>query len=76
MQKRSLTIAGHRTSLALEPEFWDGLEAMAAASDLPLPQLIQQIDETRSSGNLSSEVRLAVLHWYRQQAEAAKATAV
>lgn len=69
MQKRSLTIAGHRTSLALEPEFWDGLEAMTAAAGLPLPQLIQQIDEARTSGNLSSEVRLAVLRWYRQQAE-------
>lgn len=69
MQKRSLTIAGHRTSLALEPEFWDGLEVMAAATGLPLPQLIQQIDEARSSGNLSSEVRLAVLRWYRQLAE-------
>ena len=68
MQKRSLTIAGHRTSLALEPEFWEGAEAMAAARDVPLPQLIQEIDEARASGNLSSEVRLAVLHWYRQQA--------
>lgn len=68
MQKRSLTIAGHRTSLALEPEFWDGLEAMAAAGNLPLPQLVQQIDESRSSGNLSSEIRLAVLRWYRQGA--------
>lgn len=69
MQKRSLTIAGHRTSLALEPEFWEGAEAMAAARGLPLPHLIQEIDEARTSGNLSSEVRLAVLHWYRQQAE-------
>jgi predicted DNA-binding ribbon-helix-helix protein len=74
LQKRSLTIAGHRTSLALEPEFWDCLEAMAAANDLPLPQLIQQIDEARSSSNLSSAVRLAVLHWYRQRAEGAVAT--
>lgn len=69
MQKRSLTIAGHRTSLALEPEFWAGAEALAAARGLPLPQLIQEIDEARASGNLSSEVRLAVLHWYRQRAE-------
>jgi len=72
LQKRSLTIAGHRTSLALEPEFWEGAEAMAAARDLPLPQLIQEIDEARASGNLSSEVRLAVLLWYRQQAEQAR----
>ncbi|HEV7275349.1 MAG TPA: ribbon-helix-helix domain-containing protein [Devosiaceae bacterium] len=71
MQKRSLTIAGHRTSLALEPEFWEGAEAMAAARNVALPQLIQEIDETRASGNLSSEVRLAVLQWYRQQAESA-----
>jgi predicted DNA-binding ribbon-helix-helix protein len=67
LQKRSLTIAGHRTSLALEREFWEGLEAMARNSGLPLPQLIQQIDQTRTSGNLSSEVRLAVLRWYRGQ---------
>jgi predicted DNA-binding ribbon-helix-helix protein len=71
LQKRSLTIAGHRTSLALEPEFWEGAEAMAAARNVALPQLIQEIDETRASGNLSSEVRLAVLQWYRQQAESA-----
>jgi predicted DNA-binding ribbon-helix-helix protein len=47
---------------------------MAAAGDMALPQLIQQIDEARSSGNLSSEVRLAVLHWYRQRAEGTIAT--
>ncbi|MFD1944955.1 ribbon-helix-helix domain-containing protein [Paradevosia shaoguanensis] len=65
MQKRSLTIAGHRTSLALEPEFWAGLEAMAAARDLPLAAVIRDIDEGRDEPNLSSAVRVAVLRWYQ-----------
>lgn len=68
MQKRSLTIAGHRTSLALEPAFWEGLEAMAASRNLPLAALIRKIDEARGEPNLSSAVRVAVLHWYADQA--------
>ncbi|KKB13036.1 arylsulfate sulfotransferase [Devosia geojensis] len=68
MEKRSLSIAGHRTSLALEPEFWAGLEAMARSRELSLPQIIQKIDEERTTVSLSSAVRLAVLDWYRTQA--------
>lgn len=67
MEKRSLSIAGHRTSIALEPEFWSALEAMAAASDLPLAALICRIDENRNTTNLSSATRLAVLGWYQDQ---------
>ena len=61
MQKRSLTIAGHHTSIALEPEFWAGLEAMAAHHGLRLTQLIEEIDRTREGPNLSSALRVAVL---------------
>lgn len=67
MQKRSLTIAGHRTSIALEPEFWAGLEAMAAERALPLAALIRDLDEARQAPNLSSALRLAVLAWYRDR---------
>lgn len=67
MQKRSLTIAGHRTSVALEPEFWDGLEALATARDMPLPDLIREIDEARDGPNLSSALRIAVLTHYRDR---------
>lgn len=63
MEKRSLSIAGHRTSLALEPEFWSALEAMAAEQDRPLPDLVAEIDEARDRPNLSSAVRVAVLGW-------------
>jgi predicted DNA-binding ribbon-helix-helix protein len=61
MIKRSLTIAGHRTSIALEPEFWVGLEALAARRGLRLAALIEQIDATRQTPNLSSALRVAVL---------------
>lgn len=48
LEKRSLAIAGHRTSLALEPEFWAALEAAAARNAVTVPQLIAWIDQTRS----------------------------
>ena len=61
MQKRSLTIAGHHPSIALEPEFWAGLESMATGRGLRLVQLIEEIDRTRQGPNLSSALRVAVL---------------
>lgn len=67
MDKRSLSIAGHRTSIALEPQFWDALEAMAAERNTSMASLIKSIDETRASTNLSSSARLAVLAWYQQK---------
>jgi len=63
--KRSLTIAGHRTSLALEPEFWQALDEMSAARELSLANLVREIDDTHTSGNLTSAIRVAVLDWYR-----------
>jgi len=61
MLKRSLTIAGHRTSIALESEFWTALDRLAAARRLTLTGLIATIDETRTEANLASALRLAVL---------------
>ena len=67
MEKRSLTIAGHRTSIAIEREFWAGLEAMALASSKSIAAVIAEIDQEREAPNLSSAVRLAVLAWYRDR---------
>jgi predicted DNA-binding ribbon-helix-helix protein len=64
MEKRSLSIAGHRTSIALEPEFWAVLEAMAAERGIAMARLIRSIDEGRGTANLSSACRLSVLAWY------------
>jgi len=68
MDKRSLSIAGHRTSIALEPEFWAALDEMAAEKSQTLAGLIRDIDENRQTANLSSATRLAVLRWYKQKA--------
>jgi predicted DNA-binding ribbon-helix-helix protein len=67
LQKRSLKLSGHRTSIALEPEFWAALEAIATERKLPLSALIREIDTDREGDNLSSAVRVAVLRWYQQQ---------
>ncbi len=69
MRKRSLTIAGHRTSIALEDEFWAALVTIAAARQLTLAALVRAIDETRATANLSSAMRLKALAFYRERAE-------
>ena len=63
MDKRSLSISGHRTSIALEPEFWAALEHMAAESGQTMTALVGVIDANRQTSNLSSAARLAVLRW-------------
>ncbi|MGD9815400.1 MAG: ribbon-helix-helix domain-containing protein [Hyphomonadaceae bacterium] len=65
LQKRSMRIAGHRTSLALEQEFWSALENIARAKGMTLPVLIASIDEKRGKASpdasLASAVRVFVL---------------
>jgi len=60
VEKRSVLIAGHRTSVSLEPEFWAALKAIAAKQGSSLNRLIAEIDAERS-GNLSSAIRVFVL---------------
>lgn len=60
-QKRSVTIAGHETSISLEPMFWSALELEAANAGKPVNALIAEIDavrlETRPIPNLTSAIR-------------------
>jgi predicted DNA-binding ribbon-helix-helix protein len=58
--KRSVRIAGHATSVSLEPAFWQALSEIASHRDLSLNALLSQIDAERT-GNLSSAIRLFVL---------------
>lgn len=55
--KRSVTIAGHRTSISLEPPFWEALREAARAEGRSLNSLVSEIDEARST-NLSSAIRV------------------
>jgi putative chitinase len=59
--KRSLSLAGHRTSLSLEPEFWDAIDRAAAEDDRSLAGLIGEIDAARGEEPLASSVRVWVL---------------
>ena len=62
MAKRSVTIAGHRTSISLEAEFWEGLRELAAARGESLAALIAAIDgRRRERESLSSAIRVFVL---------------
>ncbi|HEY7609532.1 MAG TPA: ribbon-helix-helix domain-containing protein [Alphaproteobacteria bacterium] len=60
LKKRSFTIARHRTSIALEPEFWKVLERLAAARGLSLARLVAEIDAAKQGG-LASALRVHAL---------------
>jgi len=60
LRKRSFTIARHRTSIALEPEFWEALERIAAARGLSIARLVAEIDASKRGG-LASALRVHVL---------------
>jgi predicted DNA-binding ribbon-helix-helix protein len=63
--KRSIVIAGHRTSVSLEDAFWKALKEIAQARRNSLAELIASIDDQRRGGNLSSAIRVFVLDHYR-----------
>lgn len=68
MKKRSVSIAGHQTSVSLEEPFWDALRELAVARGVTAAALIADIDAARS-GNLSSAIRVFVLNAYRFPAD-------
>jgi predicted DNA-binding ribbon-helix-helix protein len=75
LRKRSLVLAGHGTSLALEPEFWEMLEAAAKARSQSLAGLIAQIDAERGPRPLASACRVAALAFARLQVSPFRADA-
>jgi predicted DNA-binding ribbon-helix-helix protein len=65
--KRSIVVAGHKTSVSLEDAFWRGLKEIAGGRNVTLSDLVAAIDAARQHGNLSSAIRLFVLDFYRKQ---------
>jgi predicted DNA-binding ribbon-helix-helix protein len=65
--KRSIVIAGHKTSVSLEDAFWKCLKEIANGREMTLSDLVATIDTDRRHGNLSSAIRLFVLDYYRAQ---------
>ena len=70
VKKRSIAIAGHKTSISLENEFWDALREIAAQQGATMSALVSTLDSDRQHPNLSSAIRLFVLDHYRTQADA------
>ena len=66
--KRSIVVAGHKTSVSLEDQFWEGLRVIAKDQRKTLSDLVGSIDTDRKHGNLSSTLPLFVLNHYQAQA--------
>jgi len=65
--KRSIVIDGHKTSVSLEDPFWNDLKMIARARSLTLSELVATINASRDHSNLSSAIRLFVLHSFRHE---------
>ncbi len=61
LKKRSFTIARHRTSVALEPEFWAVIESVAANRGVSLARLVAEVDAAEKPAGLASALRLRAL---------------
>jgi predicted DNA-binding ribbon-helix-helix protein len=73
--KRSIVVAGHKTSVSLEDAFWTSLKEIARIRCKNLYELVEEIDARRSHTNLSSGIRLFVLEYYQTQSSAANHSA-
>ena len=65
--KHSLTLNGHRTSVSLEPEFWEAFRCIAAEIAMPINGLAAEIDAARGDLGLASAIRLFVLRHYQRR---------
>jgi predicted DNA-binding ribbon-helix-helix protein len=66
--KQSVSLDGHKTSVALEDEFWNELKQIAAAQNTSVGKLVLKIEEKREHANLSSAIRQFVLDYYYKRA--------
>jgi len=66
--KRSIVVAGHKTSVSLEEAFWNGMKEISGLRNMTLSELVREIDSNRQQGNLSSAIRLFVLDYFKSGA--------
>jgi predicted DNA-binding ribbon-helix-helix protein len=74
--KRSIVIAGHKTSVSLEDQFWQCLREIADAQRVPVSKVVADIEADPARGNLSSAIRTFVLHKVRDAAAAQTASSL
>ena len=63
MEKRSLTISKHKTSVSLEPEYWDIIDNISIEKGLSISGVIELIDKEKNGNNLASEIRVYALNY-------------
>ena len=68
--KRSIMIAGHATSISLEPVFWEALREAAEAEQLPLNALVARIDAERVTARMPANLASAIRVWLFERARA------
>jgi len=73
VEKRSVVVGNHKTSVSLEDEFWTSLKEIASARQTSRSDLVAEINRHRKSANLSSAIRLFVLEYYQDRARQAAA---
>jgi predicted DNA-binding ribbon-helix-helix protein len=66
--KRSVIVAGHKTSVSLEEAFWDGMKEISRIRKMTLSDLANEVNSNRHEGNLSSAIRLFVLSHFKSRA--------
>lgn len=71
--KRSIVVAGHKTSVSLEEAFWNGMKEISGLRNMTLSELVGGIDSSRQQGNLSSAIRLFVLDYFKNRSTGAAA---
>ena len=69
LEKRSVTLSGHRTSVALEPEFWAVIEKSARQSGQSIAALIKEIDKSRASSGLERPLASSLRVWALKRAQ-------
>jgi predicted DNA-binding ribbon-helix-helix protein len=65
--KRSIVVAGHKTSVSLEEGFWNGMKEISGERNMTVSELVGEIDRNRQHGNLSSAIRIFVLEHYKNR---------
>jgi predicted DNA-binding ribbon-helix-helix protein len=69
ISKRTVVIAGRKTGVSLEEEFWQCFRQIAAEKAMPISRLVRWVNDQRVGSNLSSAIRLFVLDYYRELAK-------
>jgi predicted DNA-binding ribbon-helix-helix protein len=72
IKKQTVIIRGRKTSVSIEPPFWDAVKEIAAANNVSLTALVSEIDGKRQHANLSCAIRLFILNYYRERVELAR----